>query len=92
MIYQETATEISASIFQILSRTLKHEGYKALEPEARRSTLEEAGRLLKSSTVPLTNKRQIVNYLSAIKSQEWVSEAEKEVISAIENNWNSAPL
>lgn len=85
----ETPTELQRGIFQTLSRSLRIEGFKSLEPEAQVLTLEEASNLLKSSLVPMTNKRQLISYLELLaKDCEEMSDR----VQLILDDWNTAPF
>lgn len=87
----ESHTEVQASIFKILSRTLQINEFLKLEPEAQRMTLEDAERLLFSPDVLMVNKRSLLTYLQVFDRSS-VSDGVKAVATAIIDRWNDVPI
>ena len=58
---------VAARNFAIFSRTLQQAEFISLLPEAQEATLEEAHSLLFGQCVPMTVKRQLLEFLKALE-------------------------
>lgn len=84
----ESMKATAARNFAVLSRTLQQAEFISLLPEAQEATLEEAHSLLFGFCVPMTVKRQILEFLKALEMCPKIGVDNTNQIKQILEEWN----
>lgn len=75
-----------------LLRQLKLKAFQALDEEGQIGNIEEVRLLLKSKTCPYPSKRQLVNFLEALKKSSGINEEALRRIEITLDEWNVPPF
>lgn len=83
-------TEIQLNLTHLL-RLLKLQEFQKLDTEGQVSNVEEVRNLLKLKNCPYPSKKQLVNFLQALKDSDIDEEASRRIQIALDE-WDIAPF
>lgn len=85
----ESQQQIESSIVRVLLIDLQCSKFHELKSEEQALRLDETQRMLKSKTVEMSTKRQLLNFLDALRG---ISKPIEARVQAIRDDWDTPPL